>query len=269
MKHTETQNKKTLVIPDVHQRIYNVDKALRLENFDEVVFLGDWLDSFLEPPDVYSFEDTCNYLKSLILEHPRKDCFKFLVGNHDMNYIFNNVGSSHKSHSKRLEYYCSGYSGNKCKAFKKTFWDAGLRDTFFIQNFSLAHRTQGWLMSHAGLVPEKLPYGRTIDDVLNNILPDVWRNFRNTAYCHSYLMADVGTYRGGNNPVGGILWLDWNIEMFPHQSIGNQIVGHTRMLAPAKLETDDGKVTCWNLDTELHYGIVENEKLYTRRYIDL
>lgn len=269
MENIETQNRRTLVVPDVHQRIRQVIKVLNFEKFDEVVFLGDWLDSFLEPPNVYSFGETCEYLKALILEHPRKNCFKFLVGNHDMNYIFNNVGSSQKSHSRKLEYYCSGYSGGKCKTFRKIFWDAGLRDAFFIENFLLAYKTQGWLLSHAGLVPEKLPYGGTVEIVLNKLLPDVWRNFRYTGYSHSYLMSDVGTYRGGNNPIGGILWLDWNMEMYPHSNIGNQIVGHTRMSAPAKLETPDRKVTCWNLDTELHYGIIENEKVHTRRYADI
>lgn len=52
----------TLIIPDVHQDIQSVKKIFAVEDvnsFDEVVFLGDWFDSFYEPPKVASFKDTC------------------------------------------------------------------------------------------------------------------------------------------------------------------------------------------------------------------
>ena len=268
--NTETQSKRTLVVPDIHHRIHNVATVLAKEAYDEVVFLGDWLDSYFEPPLVASFVDTCEYLKSLVLEHPRRGDFKFLVGNHDMNYIFNNVGSSQRGHSQKLDYYCSGYTKNRCKTFRKTFWDVGLRDAFFLENFALCHRTQGWLLSHAGLIPEKLPYGKSIDVVVNDILPDVWRNFRHTGYANSYLATDAGVYRGGTAPVGGLLWLDWYVEMYPDPAVGNQIVGHTRIKTPEQIRSTEAvKTSCWNLDTELHYGIIENGQVLTHSYSNL
>ena len=52
---------KTLVIPDVHQRINNVEWILENEKgYDEVVFLGDWFDSFFDPPKVAGFERPVN-----------------------------------------------------------------------------------------------------------------------------------------------------------------------------------------------------------------
>ena len=42
---------KTIVIPDVHQRINNVKWVLENEkDYDEVVYLADWFDSFYDPP---------------------------------------------------------------------------------------------------------------------------------------------------------------------------------------------------------------------------
>lgn len=39
---------KTLIIPDVHQRVDSVKSIFKNEkDYDEVVFLGDWFDSFL------------------------------------------------------------------------------------------------------------------------------------------------------------------------------------------------------------------------------
>ncbi len=257
---------KTLIVPDVHHRIENVKKVLEKEDYNEVVFLGDWLDSFHEPPIVASFEDTCYYLRSLILDHPKRDTFTFLVGNHDMNYIFNNNGESTKRHVQKNEYYCSGYTQSKSKKFRRVFWDEGMRDPFFHQHFKMAHKAQGWLLSHAGFIPDILPYGKTIDDVVDTILPDVWLNFRNINYMYNYIISAVGRVRYGMQPWGGVLWLDWRFEMEPSAEIGNQIVGHTTLAEPYKITTPNKKVACWNLDTELHYGVIENEKVTPKRY---
>ena len=83
---------KTLVIPDVHQDIAGVKKVFeieKLESFDEIVFLGDWFDSFHEPPKVASFKDTCLFLRDLVW-YNKDSKMVFLVGNNDLAYIYNN-----------------------------------------------------------------------------------------------------------------------------------------------------------------------------------
>ena len=134
---------KTIVIPDVHQRTEFVKKALEEKNYDEVVFLGDWFDSFFDPPKVTGFEDTCEYLKHLVLEHPNKDKFVFLIGNHDLGYIYENKDFSVHRISKTLKYFCSGFTASKAKKFRHAFFDHGLKDDFFFKHFKIAHQTQG------------------------------------------------------------------------------------------------------------------------------
>jgi len=57
---------KTIVIGDIHQRVDAVKSILKAEtDYDEVVFLGDWFDSFYEPPKVAGMEETAEYLRSL------------------------------------------------------------------------------------------------------------------------------------------------------------------------------------------------------------
>lgn len=249
---------KTVVIPDVHQRVDNVRKILEKEtDYDEVVFLGDWFDSFYEPPDVASFEDTCEYLKSLIIEHPNKDKFVFLLGNHDVQYIYLNNKDSHSSIEMPTHYYCSGFTKNKAKKFRKVFFDNNFKDEFFKKHFKLAHRTQGWTLSHAGVHVSHIPYGKDIDHVVNVMAHEAWQNFRNTSHQYNWLIASVGACRGGRDKVGGVLWQDWRYEFMTDPMLGKQIVGHTEVYEPAVIG-EGTDVESWNIDTKNHYGIIDS-----------
>lgn len=251
--------KKTLIVSDVHQRCAVVDKiiAARIDEVDEVVFLGDWFDSHFTPPLVQSFDETCDYLKHLILDHPQRHKFVFLIGNHDLSYIYENIGSSRSHISKTLYYFCSGFTPTKAKKFRKHFFDCGLKDEFFFRYFKPVHRTQGFTLSHAGLNIRIFPYGYTLDRIVNETLPDVWLNFRNLSYAHNYLLSAAGICRGGSSPVGGIIWQDWNYEFATITELGKQIVGHTRLRGEPDCLELGTSVESWNFDTEnRHYGII-------------
>ncbi len=257
--------RKTIVIPDVHHRIKGVQNILDSEkDYDEVVFLGDFFDSFLEPPIVAGFADTCAYLKHLVLEHPSKDKFKFLVGNHDMLYIYCNNGKSDKRVAQIRAYHCSGFTNNKAKKFRKCFYDQGLKDDFFIDNFRIAYKTQGFTLSHAGFHERHIPAMRDFDYVLNEIVPDVWKNFRNLNHQYNWILSGAGYCRGGFLSVGGALWLDWNQEFIASEHIGKQIVGHTRSLDGPKCIYPNTEKESWNIDTEQHYGIIQDGKFKTK-----
>ena len=256
---------KTLVIPDIHQRINNVKWILENEKvYDEVVFLGDWFDSFFDPPKVAGFEETCEYLKHLILEHPDKDKFVFLLGNHDLSYIHENKDFSCNKISKTLKYYCSGFTASKAKKFRHAFFDHGLKDEFFTEHFDIVHRTQGFTLSHAGLSDKHIPYGLTPDDVIEKIVPVVWKNFRDFTRPHNYLISGAGYCRGGDCNIGGILWQDWNQEFLASEAIGKQIVGHTTTKEPDCLAMNK-PYESWNIDTEKDYGIILDGRFITKR----
>lgn len=255
---------KTLVIPDVHQRVDSVKRILKAEtDYDEVVFLGDWFDSFFDPPKVTGFEETCEYLKHLILEHPNKDKFVFLLGNHDISYIYENKDYSLHRISKTLKYFCSGFTISKAKKFRHAFFDHGLKDNFFLEHFKIAHITQGWTLSHGGISVRHFPYGYTKERFVNELLPDVWRNFRNLEYKHNWVISGAGYHRGGNQPIGGVLWLDWRGEFNSSIDTGKQIVGHTTVKEPDCIHMNT-PLECWNLDTEKDYGIIIDGRMTTK-----
>ena len=255
---------KTLVIPDVHQRVDSVKWILEAETvYDEVVFLGDWFDSFFDPPKVTGFEETCEYLKHLISEHPNKHKFVFLLGNHDLSYIYENKDYSIHRISKTLKYFCSGFTTSKAKKFRHAFFDHGLKDNFFLEHFKIAHITQGWTLSHGGISIRHFPYGYSKERFVNELLPDVWRNFRNLEYKHNWVISGAGYHRGGNQPIGGVLWLDWRGEFNSSIDTGKQIVGHTTVKEPDCIHMNT-PLECWNLDTEKDYGIIIDGRMTTK-----
>jgi hypothetical protein len=257
---------KTIVIPDIHQRINNIRTILEKEQeYDEVVFLGDYFDSFFEPPKVASFEDTCEYLKHLITEHPNKDKFVFLLGNHDLQYIYLNNKDSHSSVTTPLNYYCSGFTKNKASKFRKVFFDNGYKDDFFIKNFKLVHQTQGWTLSHAGIHPSHIPYSKDLDFFVNVMAKEAWEKFRHLNHQYNWIMSSAGICRGGLDKIGGIVWHDWRYEFETSSLTGKQIVGHTTIPEPACIGKDTDN-ECWNLDTEKHYGVLVDGKLLSNPY---
>lgn len=251
----------SIVIPDVHQNIKQVEKILSsVHNYDEVIFLGDWFDSHYEPPQVAGFGETCEYLKHLVLDHKDKDKFVFLVGNHDINYIHQNKRSSHESVHSDSAYYASGFTKNKAKTFRKCFFDSGLRDDFFVKNFKIAYRSQNITFSHAGILEQHIPYNKSIDYFVSEVLPDAWRNFRDLSHKYNYTISDVGYCRGGNASVGGVLWLDWYNEFVPSENVGRQIIGHSHSMSPQWLHADKPDES-WNIDADNTIAIIDNDTI--------
>ena len=260
---------KLVCISDSHQRWFNIEKVLRQEEFDELILLGDYFDSFFSPPVVNSFEEVCFNLACLILSPPKGKKVVPLVGNHDIPYVYHNNKHSRTSSHKHGAYYCSGVTANKINKFRKRFFDKGLRDQFFIDNFKLAYRSQGWTFSHAGIVPNHLPYGTTIDDFINIDCQDAWKNFRDLSHQRNYLLSDVGECRGGKNAIGGLVWLDYRKEFFASSQVGRQIFGHTFHPGSPQVTAEGTDCESWCLDTGEHYAVIENGQLEIKKYSEL
>lgn len=237
---------RTLVIPDIHQDITPVLNVLETETYHEVVFLGDYFDC--KGDDRAGFTETCLFLQELCFSHPNRHLFRFLVGNHDLSYL-STPKSQDYSRIKEPLYPCSGWTRSKASKFQKSFPDP------LALPLRLAYLSQGFLFTHAGLHHKLLPKNVSRETLVEDILPEVWRHFRHTDHPHNHILRAVGDCRGGPDPLGGILWCDWNYEFDPSPRTGKQVFGHTLVPEP-QVQKENTPSESWNLNTGRHYGLI-------------
>ncbi len=265
--------KKKLIIPDVHQKIHKVKNILKKADYDEVISLGDWFDDFGDTAD--QAEATAEYL--LELQNTLGDRFVWLLGNHDIPYVF--------PESTDL-YWCSGVTEEKIEKVHEVF-----REKLDTQRLRLFHiiETKGRVpivLSHAGVHPKQFHNRVTIKgmrDAEQFALLEASLGRNN-------LLLQAGRCRGGREPIGGVTWLDWYYEFEPIKRI-NQIVGHTtqrngysivnqsyeNIYATYQTTESGANVDIYEfgnkdnfnlcLDTHLqHYAIIEDNKLKVYEY---
>ena len=218
----------TLIVPDVHENIYQLERLIaHAGKHEQTVFLGDWFDSFEHTPE--TTQRTANWL---LANHERPD-YTFLWGNHDLPYAY------------PLEpLMCSGHSQATRVLLQQIpkIWD----------RFKLSVLVNGVRISHAGFTPGT---GRgDIDRRCELALEGLKRGRVGT-------LLQAGWKRGGSQDVGGCTWLDWETEF---RSINGtpQVVGHSRGDEP---RWKDGSVC---IDTDLkHYLVISDDGVLSVREV--
>lgn len=211
---------RTLIIPDVHEQMDLLEQKLEptFHTYDHIVSLGDWFDTFKD----HHQHRACRFIKKYIFD-PK---FTFLMGNHDAHYRWMNP-----------QFQCSGYNPTTQRIVNKELSQAEW------QHFKISTQVGLFLLSHAGYHERTLKYREQ--------------------EAHAITAADAGGFhpifgigqaRGGRSAFGGPLWLDWNYEFEPIESVP-QIVGHT---VQRGLPSRSGNSFC--LDTALRdYAIITED----------
>lgn len=132
---------KTLVVPDIHLKLYMIEKIKEVTkeyNVDEVIFMGDYFDDWGETSNDNLYLDTIKTIKEY-----KEECDKenikthFLIGNHEISYI-KNTPIHHSNHSDVI--------------------GVAIRDFLKEMKPTVAYKSQGWLFSHAGILKDKKWY---------------------------------------------------------------------------------------------------------------
>lgn len=207
-----------LIVPDVHEQIVKLKNVLRkYGNVDSVVFLGDFMDTF--DGLTWQTHEMVRWLAANV-SNPK---YVFLWGNHDMHYAFPFDGVM-----------CSGFDPHKLEIVQKH-----MNDKDHWQKFKLMHwigpygagergnsiQPQEWLCSHAGLRVSLLnPFLGFEKQSLLALEEEAMWKLRYTQQIMPFLA--IGRGRGGWAKVGGVDWLDWDLEFQPINGL-HQIVGHS------------------------------------------
>lgn len=184
---------KILIIPDIHGRDFWIEPCSHIDEFDKIVFLGDYHDpySFQVSQDV-SRHRLRDELVPFVLKNKEK-CI-CLFGNHDGNYLVGEFADRFdRYHAKEIEGYLKQL------------------------DLKLIYRIDNYLFSHSGVLPQWLElYNLTLEDL--ETLP----------FDHQSLL-EVSSYRGGF-AFGSCVWGDVREYMFT-EKIPNiyQIFGHTQL----------------------------------------
>jgi predicted phosphodiesterase len=254
---------KTIIISDLHNRVDWIEDALLsplLQPYDKVIFLGDYFDDYNDTPEMAA--NAATWLKYSI----RKPNRIHITGTHDLWYRF--------PHNRFIT--VSGNTETKAYAIRSIMTQEDWN------RLCLYHYEQSFLLSHAGIhlnliseyvfkhknlfdkyiVNKELQLnGKEIVDKIVRPATTEALNRVKDGYAHPWL--DAGIARGGIQPVGGIIWLDWRYEFKSIPGL-NQIVGHTEFLEPQEKIIRNSNN--YDLDTRnQHIGILENGEF---RYIE-
>lgn len=192
---------KILVIPDVHGRPFWHQARELVDQVDQIVFLGDYLDPYSHEGISFAvaFEEFAQILK---FKKDNPDKVTLLVGNHDMHYLINDFMDCSRRNVGMQEHLNQLYNTN-------------------LDLFELIHVVDNWIFSHAGVYKEWMDkYEFQLEDLkLSTFIKAHWPS-----------LEDLSWYRGGYNPVGSCVWADIREsvkhEVFPGY---RQVVGHTQL----------------------------------------
>lgn len=215
---------KILVLPDIHGRQFWRKPCENMEQYDRVVFLGDYLDPY--DFEGISIESAIDNFKDILLMAKDNDKIVMLLGNHDMPYFsktYYGLNSYHCRHSRMHHTEIS-------EIFKE-----------YEDKFKIAHNEGGVLFTHAGCLSSWLDFvfsNKYENEINLNELCDDLNNLKNTKGGLLDLYT-VSSYRGGTEPFGSCIWADMNEMYFdtanmmdedaPQHPIYkvNQVFGHT------------------------------------------
>lgn len=186
---------KHIIIPDTHNRIYNVTLAMAAPA-DQYIHLGDWFDDFAD--DLDALERTAKYL----VRFANRNDTICLLGNHDAFYKFNINPVGLPKFEKRCEVVNSIVTPD--------IWD----------KFKIFEFVGDKLLSHAGFHPDMLSI-RGYDE------PGMRSQEYDALIYPNHYWHTIGKCRGGiKGTIGGPLWADWS-EIKDITAGPQQIVGHT------------------------------------------
>lgn len=228
---------KILIVPDVHGRKFWRKAKEVVDNYDRIIFLGDYLDPYsnegINPDMAYrEFREIIRFKRT----YPKK--VTLLLGNHDLHYYLPDFSPSTRYNQFKAGLYYDTFKENK--------------DLFTCFKQITSYGTK-FLFSHAGINKDWLTYNKlTLNKLLKMSMDEL---LDQRGYRWGGILEQIHWCRGGDHPHGSPVWADLLECQYGGMSKFDnaiQIVGHSRVkeVFPAKgiIYTDCKKLL--SLDTK-------------------
>lgn len=211
---------KYLIIPDTHGRTFwkKVIDAHPIENYDKVIFLGDYLDPY--PFEKISVDDAIKNFQEIIdFKEKNNDKVILLLGNHDIYYYYHLIGSSRYAYSHRQE-------------IEMMFED-------YRELFQIAFEGEKTLFTHSGYLNSWAEYIKKFTSDKNRFDKEIIIEPNSESLNGLLKMGEdginilgmVSRERGGRFPSGSCIWADVHEHQWNDDYQGKfQIFGHTLQL---------------------------------------
>lgn len=200
-----------LIVPDVHGRSFWREPLEKIDEFDHVIFLGDYVDPY---PGEATYEEALQSFKDIIsLKKQYSDKITLLIGNHCCHYMYPEYCKA-TSARPRYDYQHFKEISNIYEENKKLFQIAWKCDN---------EKYGRVLFTHAG-VTNKFKHICGLDAELINkfFLEEYTEDVPNITG-----LASISWYRGGYNDTGSPVWADVREHIKSQVPQVFQIFGHT------------------------------------------
>jgi hypothetical protein len=239
---------KIVAIGDLHGK--DVWKGIDPNQYDKIIFLGDYFDSFSIPQS----KQVSNFLELLEFKKSNPDRVVLLIGNHDMHYF-------------DISYRCSGFNSNTFNSIHDTIKKCVYNNTLQAA-YEIITIGSTYLFTHAGVSKQWLEQTirfmgiefTTIGELLNKMIDSRYRD----------LICSCSSLRGGFDKYSGPLWLDKlesakkSIQIRDvHQVVGHSFVSGIEMFKyrfideDAEIEYGASITFCDCLDTRTEFYDLE------------
>lgn len=233
---------KLLIIPDVHGRDFWKEPCEHYDEFDKVIFLGDYLDHYRGESTIGHDMQT---LEDILEFGTHCDKAVLLIGNHDCPYIWPDT------YGKALgDYWCRHDNLNHDEIHKLFVDNLNL----FTLAWDCPYKDSKLLITHAGVSQGfKEICGLDAEQINNFFLKEKTNDIPNIIG-----LSACSYYRGGPSMWGSPVWADVREHFKEPITDVYQIFGHTYakdlIFGDHFIMTDVGKY-CWIFDTEGEFKV--------------
>ena len=167
---------KILINPDIHGRVFWKYSIEHKDEFDKIIFLGDYLDAY--SPDLL-LKEKDNFKEIIQFKKDNLDKVILLLGNHDCSYINSKILPSSRHNPFKADIYHKLFNDN-------------------LDLFQLIYIYDKYLFSHAGVYQKWMDLNKlTLKDLLDYDLDKLSKSLNWIDY-----------FRGGFYDVGSCIWAD-------------------------------------------------------------